>query len=233
MPSIRAIIFDAVGTLIFPEPSAPLVYAEVGRRFGSSLPIETITQRFSAAFQNQESIDRDQGWITDEKRERHRWQTIVGEVLNDVTDPERCFEFLYAHFAAPPSWRCEPAAESLINDLLAQGYRLGIASNFDTRLLALVRGLPPLQKLVENTMVSSLIGFRKPAPQFFGAVCRHLDLEAAQVLFVGDDPDNDYFGAKAAGMSAVLFDPQGKYGNWTDPRVRSLESLKGNDSGLN
>jgi len=232
MQSIRAIIFDAVGTLIFPEPPAPLVYAEAGRRFGSSLPIETITRRFGAAFQNQERIDRDNSWITGEQRERKRWQTIVGEVLNDVTDPDGCFEFLYAHFAAPQSWRCEPAAESLINDLLGRGHLLGIASNFDTRLLALVRNLPPLRMLVENTMVSSLIGIRKPAPEFFEAVCRHIGLEAAHVLFVGDDPDNDYFGAKAAGMSAVLFDPRGKYENWPGPRVRRLDSLRGNDSSL-
>lgn len=32
-----------------------------------------------------------------------------------------------------------------------------------------------------------------------------------QVLHVGDDLKKDYLAAKAAGMQALLFDPQGKY----------------------
>src|SRR4051794_29016008 len=36
-PQIRAVVFDAVGTLIHPEPSAAAVYTAFGRQFGSCL----------------------------------------------------------------------------------------------------------------------------------------------------------------------------------------------------
>ncbi len=42
----RALFFDAVGTLIHPDPSAPAVYAAVARRYGSALDMDTITDRF-------------------------------------------------------------------------------------------------------------------------------------------------------------------------------------------
>ena len=47
---VRAVVFDAVGTVIHPEPRAPVVYAEAARRFGSKRTVDEITPRFIAAF---------------------------------------------------------------------------------------------------------------------------------------------------------------------------------------
>src|SRR5262245_26831348 len=35
LAGVRAVVFDAVGTLITPDPPAPAVYSAVGRRHGS------------------------------------------------------------------------------------------------------------------------------------------------------------------------------------------------------
>src|SRR5262245_26789198 len=100
----RAVFFDAVGTLIHPDPAATLVYEEVGRRYGSSLDRAVIARRFADAFQRQEEIDRANAWRTSEEREHRRWRDIFGEVLDDVPDPEACFTELYTHFARPQAW---------------------------------------------------------------------------------------------------------------------------------
>ena len=47
---VRAVVFDAVGTVIHPDPPAAEVYVEVGRRFGSRLGMADIVGRFAAAF---------------------------------------------------------------------------------------------------------------------------------------------------------------------------------------
>jgi putative hydrolase of the HAD superfamily len=221
----RAIFFDAVGTLIHPEPAAALVYANAGRRFGSRRRPDVIAQRFRNAFQKQEAVDRDNGWITSEQRELARWQAIVGEVLDDVTDPRGCFDFLYHHFAMPQSWRCDPGAESLFEDLLAREYQLGLASNYDARLYDLVRGLKPL-RLLQHVVVSFEVGYRKPAPAFFQVLCERTGLAPAEILHVGDDPDNDCAGALAAGMSAVLLDPFDRHADWSGPRIGALADVK-------
>src|SRR5438132_815361 len=75
-PRTRAVFFDAVGTLIHPDPPAPAVYAEAARRFGSRLDLPAVTTRFRAAFRRQEEIDHAGGLRTDEAREVARWRAI-------------------------------------------------------------------------------------------------------------------------------------------------------------
>src|SRR5579862_655118 len=159
--TIRAIFFDAVGTLIHPEPSAIEVYADVGRRFGSRRDIATIANRFRAAFQRQEVYDREHGYRTDHEREVSRWRTIIGEVLDDASDVEACFQTLYLHFALPQSWRCEPDAEAVLRELSERGYLLGMASNFDRRLHEVAAALPAL-RYIRHYVISAEVGYRKP-----------------------------------------------------------------------
>src|SRR5262245_6372010 len=121
MENIRAVYFDAVGTLIHPEPSAARIYADTGRRFGSGYTQDQIARRFGRAFDRQEAIDRANGWKTSEARELERWQDIVREVLDDVADAGGCFEVLYAHFARVDSWRYESQAEALLLELGSRG----------------------------------------------------------------------------------------------------------------
>src|SRR5262245_3264772 len=205
---VRAVFLDAVGTVIHPEPPAPRVYAEVGRRWGSRLSEEVIRRRFRAAFADEEAKDRAGGLRTSEPREVERWRHIVARVLDDVTDPERCFRELFAHFARPGAWRCDPEAAAVIEGLAGRGLVVGLASNYDARLRSVAAGLPELRPL-RHLVISSEVGWRKPAPEFFAAVCDACGLPPGKVLFVGDDRANDYDGARAAGLYAVLFDPAG------------------------
>jgi putative hydrolase of the HAD superfamily len=206
---VRAVFFDAVGTVIHPEPPAGAVYAEVGLRHGSRLCPATIRARFAAAFRGEEERDRSAGLRTDEAREVLRWRNIVAAVLDDVGDPDACFAELWTHFTRPTSWRCDPDAAALMRRLDATGRRLGLASNFDARLRSVVAGLPELAG-IDRLTISSEVGWRKPAPEFFAAVCRSVGAAPDQVLLVGDDRGNDYDGATAAGLRAVLFDPAGR-----------------------
>jgi putative hydrolase of the HAD superfamily len=203
---VRAIVFDAVGTLIHPEPPAAVAYVEAGRRFGSSLTQATITERFAIAFRRQEEIDRSAGFRTNQTREVARWRAIVGDVLTDVADPEECFRHVYEHFARASAWRTTEDAASTVAGLATRGYRIGIASNFDDRLSAVLT--PELSAL--PLVISSAVGWRKPAPAFFMATSRAVGMDPHEVLYVGDDRVNDYQGALAAGLVAVLCDPHGR-----------------------
>lgn len=201
---VRAVFFDAVGTLIHPEPRAAIVYAAVGKRHGSQRPIEIIAERFRSAFFREEEIDRANGWRTNEEREIARWRRIVGTVLDDVNDPVGCFRELFDHFSRPESWRCNAALAATLPMLAARGYTLGIASNYDQRLRRVVAGLPPLA-LLDHLVISAEVGWRKPAPQFFAALCERVSLQPHEVLLIGDDRENDVNGARAASLHALLY----------------------------
>jgi putative hydrolase of the HAD superfamily len=223
-PVVRAVFFDVVGTLLHPAPPVAAAYAAAGQRFGSRLDAATIAGRFRAAFGRQEERDRAAGLRTDEAREVARWQAIVAEVLRDVTDPAACFQYLYTYFARPEAWACDPAAGPVLRALAGRGYRLGIASNFDERLRGLVAALPDLRP-AQDVVISSAVGWRKPAPAFFRQMCRQTGLDPGQILLVGDDRVNDYEGARAAGMHAVLLDPRRQEPVPEEARIGRLDDL--------
>lgn len=203
---IRAVCFDAVGTLIVPEPPAHQVYAAIGRKHGTRLQPDEIRQRFRQAFAAEEHYDLGHDLRTSEERELRRWQHIVAVVLDDAADPAASFAELYEHFAQPQAWRCQPHVAQVLRQLAGR-YVLALASNYDHRLRRVVAGLPELAPLA-HLIISSEVGWRKPAPAFFAAVCAALQLEPRAVLHVGDDPINDQHGASAVGMRSLLFCPE-------------------------
>jgi putative hydrolase of the HAD superfamily len=221
---IRGVVLDAVGTLIHPNPPAPVVYAGVGERFGSRWTQAEIVQRFRAAFHHGEAEDWRDNLRTSEEREERRWRHIVNEVLDDVADKEECFRILFDHFAQAAAWRCEDETGPLLSTLAGRGYRLGIASNYDRRLRSVVAGMPALAQ-VKHLIISAEVGWRKPAAEFFAAVSAALMLPPGEILFVGDDRTNDYEGGRSFGMQVILFDPQEKMIETNVVRIKSLSEL--------
>jgi putative hydrolase of the HAD superfamily len=221
--NVEAVLFDAVGTLIEPDPPVAVVYHAAGRQFGSLLSGEEIPRRFRDAFARQERLDAAQyGDNTDELRERRRWQSIVGEVFDDAADGEGLFDALWRHFAQPTSWRLCPGAAECWRRLAERGLTLGIASNFDGRLETVCRGLPPVAAC-RQFFISSQLGVRKPAREFFAAVEARLQMAPQRLLLAGDDLTNDYEGARAAGWQSVLIDPAERCA--VEHRIRSLAEL--------
>ncbi len=210
-PDVRAVFFDAVGTLLFPDPSAPVMYAAVARGHGLAISADEVRTRFVDAFRAEEEVDRAAGWRTSDAREEERWRAVVRASLPDVPDGEACFRKLYAHFALSGAWRVNPDAAAVFRTLSDRGVRLGLASNYDYRLLSVVEGLPALGPLLGSVVVSSHVGVRKPGAAFFDAVERAAGCDRDAILFVGDDVENDYEGATAAGLRAVLLDERGRH----------------------
>jgi len=221
LTGMRAVAFDAVGTLITPDPPVAAVYHAAGRRYGSRLTADQVGPRFRATFRAEEDCDRATGWRTDPDREAERWRRIVSAVLDDVTDPEACFRELWDHFARPAAWRCLPDVGPVLGELSRRGVAVALASNFDSRLRSVAAGLPELAD-VGPVVVSAEVGWRKPARQYFDALVRTLAFAADEVLVVGDDFENDYAGATAAGLPAVLLDTGGRPGVATVDRLSKL-----------
>jgi len=205
--SYEWIVFDAVGTLIYPTPSVAETYQTIGKRFGSQLPIDEIRRRFRQAFYNSEAADCDQesGLITSELIETQRWRRVVAEVLDDVNDSEACFEELFTQFGLPTAWACFDDVQPTLAALISAEKNIAIASNFDRRLNSVCDGNPPLDQ-VHVRVVSSLVGYRKPSPLFFSAMLNLLNTTADNVLIIGDDPTNDIQGPLAVGIDALQID---------------------------
>ena len=195
---IRAVLFDAVGTLIHPVPDVHEVYAAAGRRFGSRHDAASIQTRFRQAFAKHDVHGR-----TNEQHERARWRHIVTEVFDDVpAAAESLFTELWDHFADPGHWTLYEDVLPIWNLLRERNMVICIASNFDARLESICRGVRPLDE-ADHVFCSSAVGFTKPHREFFAHVVRELGLETNQLLMVGDSLENDVEAAHAAGWQAI------------------------------
>ena len=219
---IRAVFFDAVGTVLFPNPSASRVYAEVAARHGMRVDPAELSPKLWAQFRIEDDLDRASNWATSEHREYTRWRNIVTAALPAATD--ELFEELFQHFALPSAWAVPADAADTLERLAAAGFMLGMGSNYDSRLRTVVDGKPELAPVRGRLVISSLVGVRKPADGFFDAVVKSAGCAPSEILFVGDDPENDYHGATRAGLRAALFDPEGDHPQ-VEHRVRSLTEL--------
>jgi putative hydrolase of the HAD superfamily len=197
-PNIRAVLFDAVGTLIYPIPPVAEVYQREARKLGSKYSVPQIAGRFRAAIARHH-----QGGTTSEELERERWRRIVYDVIDDVDDSqELLLTALWQHFGSASSWRLFGDVVPAWHELARRGYLLGIASNFDSRLRTTCRGHPPLHEC-RHVFVSSEVGFPKPEPRFYRGVEERLGLRPEQILLIGDDEAADVTGPIAAGWQAI------------------------------
>jgi putative hydrolase of the HAD superfamily len=221
-PGARAVFFDAVGTVLHPTPGAPVVYARVAAKYGLPAGPADVLARFREAYLREEEADERAGWVTSEEREVARWRAIVRGTLPGA--PDECFEHLYRHFARPDAWTVPADAAEVFDALADRGLVLGLASNYDERLASVLAGRPELSPLAGRVVVSSRVGVRKPGHGFFRRVADVAGCRPGEVVLVGDDLENDFLGATAAGMAAVLLDPRDRHPD-TSPRITSLREL--------
>jgi putative hydrolase of the HAD superfamily len=132
------------------------------------------------------------------------WRGLVRRVLRECGhEPEEMlfhgmFEELYAHFAEPGVWALYPEALEVLEGLHGR-CRLGIVSNFDRRLYPVLEELG-IRRFFETVTISSELGVEKPDRRIFEAALGGLGVGARETIFVGDDPEQDWAGAEAAGM---------------------------------
>lgn len=226
-PMIRWIAFDAVGTLIYPEPDVATAYAIIGQKYGSRLTAADLRSRFSGVFAESMSacLPTESGdVVTNEELELQRWQWIVDQMLPDVTDKESCFQELYDHFARPESWRLFPDAAEAINTLSRQALRLAIASNFDQRLRQVCRGFPEFQA-VERIVVSTEVHACKPSSRFYQGLLQACGCGPDELWMVGDEFDADVAGPEALGIRATWVDRKSSERSSPASTVRLLTEL--------
>src|SRR5271163_1744818 len=107
MSRIRAIIFDAGGTLLYPADPVGETYARFARCHGVKLQAEAATTAFRQALKN--FSPRTKGTVPSDGNDRAWWKQVVLHSLPDQAFPESAafeafFDQVYLHFAKPDAW---------------------------------------------------------------------------------------------------------------------------------
>ena len=200
---IKAIFFDAVGTLFRLTNTVGDHYAYVGREVGLDLDAQNLERAFHAAWKQmppRSAIDGPR-----ENDDKRWWRELVDLVLDQVTtslselDRDNFFEIAYEHFAEAGVWELYPEVPGILEQLQPR-FQLAVVSNFDGRLRLILQHLG-ISKFFPNVFVSSELGADKPDPEIYRRALRLMKLKPNEALHVGNDPKRDWEAASAAGLS--------------------------------
>ena len=205
---IKAIFFDAVGTLFRLTNTVGDHYASVGRQVGLNLDALTMERAFHTAWNQmpqRAAIDGPR-----ENDDKDWWRELVDVVLEQVApslsklDHDNFFEIAYEHFAEAGVWELYPEVRGVLEELQPR-FLLAVISNFDGRLRFILEHLG-ISKFFANVFVSSEVGADKPDPEIYRRAAKLMKLQPNEVLHVGDDPERDWEAATAAGLSVFQLD---------------------------
>jgi len=156
---------------------------------------------------------------------RRRYRAILAEEGRSRPDGflmEAVFRRLLASFDAPTDvdrfgrvfrersieeLALQPYVAPLLADLRRSPVRIGIVSNTEAVLTRFDLDRFPLLRSVDDIVLSSEVGVRKPDPRIFQIALERLRATAGSTVFVGDSLTDDVDGARRAGLMAIHLDP--------------------------
>ncbi len=204
----QGIFFDAMGTLFGLRRSVGDCYAEVAQQFGVRVDGEALTQAFFLAFRAAPPLAFGE---SDPERlsslEFQWWRSLAitcfqqVEILGDFEDFDTYFTALYGYFMEPEPWFVYDDVLPMLDYWQSRGVKLGVISNFDSRLLTILEALQ-LRDYFPEVVISSCCPVAKPHASIFHQALRLYQLQPAQAWHIGDSQREDYEGAIAAGLTA-------------------------------
>lgn len=192
MNRIRAVTFDAGGTLIEPWPSVGAIYSEVAAEFGYRCEPEKLTAGFFNAWQSRSAF----------AYSRVEWFEVVRHSFRESCDVStKMFDAIYERFSESRCWRIYDDVLPALEQLKSRGLRLAVISNWDDRLAPLLQSLG-LANHFDAIFASAVIGAHKPSPGIFHHAATQLQVTPAEILHIGDSQNEDIVGARTAGFQA-------------------------------
>jgi len=232
---LGAVFFDAGHTLLHAHPSIGEIYAQEAASLGVRVDAGMLGASFSKVFaDNEKSLAADSiGAPASDEQDAAMWRSIVHRVHAQTPelralDAQAWYERLYERFGQADLWRLYPEVESVLKDLRARGLKIGIISNWSTRLRHIAQETG-LDALVDFIVASSEAGARKPDPHIFHVALHRAGVSPGRAVHVGDQVEDDVRGAEKMGIRPVFL--------WRKPGpppqlngtkiIRDLTELKG------
>lgn len=213
MKNTNTIFFDAADTLFYIKEGLGNTYASVAKKHGANPDPKLLRKAFSKAFPSAPPLAF--GGVSDEERkvlEKNYWRDIVDNVYQEVG----MFEGFDAHFDElfevfrSDAWAIFPETKDILETLKENNYRLGIISNFDSRVYDVMNNLE-IREYFDTFVISSEAGHAKPNPNIYHLALRQIGADPKECIHIGDNIQNDFHGPRALGIQALLLDRENEH----------------------
>lgn len=225
---IRAILFDAGNTLIFPRLDL-IVPILSGLGYAA-----TVQDFYEAERLGKRKLDEWlwpllRGGAAPRSADYYYWTEYLRALARLVRVPEEkqveVMMQVAEGFKQISIWsHVFPETASYLETLRRRGYRLGVVSNSLGLIEAQLRSVN-LASHFQFIIDSHLVGVEKPHPEIFRMALERGGDEPSGTVFVGDLYSTDVGGAQNAGLKGVLMDWVGAYPQVDSLRINSLPDL--------
>ena len=219
MTRIRAVLLDALGTLVELQPPAPRL-ARLLRESGFGVSEEQSGAGFMAEIAYY--LDHHLEGSDPERLERLR-DRCAEEMRRALDVPGLDHATARRAMLGALEFRPYPDVLPALGELRERGVTLVIASNWDCSLPDWL-GPTGIMELVDGVVTSAEVGVAKPEARVFERALAIAGAEPGEALHAGDKVDNDVEGAVAAGIRAVLVQREGEPPAGVEA-IRSLREL--------
>jgi HAD superfamily hydrolase (TIGR01549 family) len=215
----KAVVFDLFDTIVKWEPDLLPLMEVGGRQIHTTIPwvFPTLEQRLGATLDRDRFIEVYHGVIDEiiAERELEHTEIICSErfartlsrlapALGNEAHATFAEELTRIHMDGIRRVTSAPAARVAAVERIAANYRVGLLSNFDDAQCGReVFSDTGVAHLFEAVIISAEVGLRKPNPRIYRQMLEMLDLDASEVLFVGDTPREDVHGPHLVGMQTA------------------------------
>jgi putative hydrolase of the HAD superfamily len=196
----RAVFLDALGTLVELEPPWISLRDRIPPDVSDERLVDAVRAEM-AYYRDHAHEGRDEASLADL---RERCAAIVSEKLGIEVRVDELVDAI--RFEAYPD--VIPALRGLRD----RGQRLVAVSNWDCSLPRVLERCG-LGDLLDGAVSSAVAGVRKPDPAIFAPALELAGCAPEEALHVGDTPEEDVSGARAAGIRPLLIDRDGDGGD--------------------
>lgn len=224
-PHPRALLLDAMGTLVRLDPPGPRLRRELARRFGLSVS----AQEAERAMRAEIAYYRDHMHAAADAAGVNELRGAAAEALRSGLPEDRRLpgvstSELVAALLAALRFRAYPDVLPALISARRRGLRLVAVSNWDSSLPD-VLGRVGIAAHLDGVITSAVAGAAKPDPAIFRTGLAVAGVSASEAIHVGDSLTEDVAGARAAGVRAVWLDRLGAGAEIDVPTIASLADL--------
>jgi putative hydrolase of the HAD superfamily len=220
---MRAVLLDALGTLVELERPWPHLVAELAARGVTVSEADARRAMLAemAYYRANHDDASDQAGLADLRRR-------CAEVVRAELGADLAVGDVEAAMLAAIRFRPYPEVPGVLAALRERGCALVVVSNWDVSLHD-VLDQTRLRPLVDAVVTSAELGVAKPDPAIFAHALELAGgVPPAEAVHAGDDVAADVEGARAAGIAAVFV---ARDGERPPPGVRTVATLDGLISG--
>jgi putative hydrolase of the HAD superfamily len=221
----RALLLDALGTLVELPPPGPALREELQRRYALTVTEAQATHALGAEiayFRRHMHLGVDAASLAGLRRR-------CAEVLRGALAPAAALstEEVLAALLGALRFRAFPDAAPALEAARADGLRVVVASNWDVSLHEVLERIG-LRPLLDGVVTSAETGAAKPAAAVFRRALEQAgDVLPGAAVHVGDSAVEDIEGARTAGLRAILIDRGGAPERDGIETITTLAQLRG------